>query len=144
MGSSLNKKLHQQVIKNVTDSNVKFSTAYTVDRDEDAYYPDQNFLRIVPEELQKKNYSVLILSCGSNEITNMDTSQNYLNNIQEWKDKVAKSSEKIYNLAERCLDSYPRVSRNATNVEIQGVLHISTREMVPIECTKNFKALSSP
>ena len=105
-GTSLNRNLHNQVIKNVTDCNVTFVEAFTVDQDKNAYYPDKNFLRKVPEELERKNYTVLVLSCGPNEISNLNTSLNYSDNIDYWRQKAAESSQKMYNLAEFCLNQY--------------------------------------
>ena len=80
-GTSLNRKLHRQVIKNVTDSDVKFVEAFTVDQDQDAFYPEKNFLKVVPDELKKDEYQVLVLSCGPNEISNINTTLNYTENI---------------------------------------------------------------
>ena len=106
VGTSLNRKLHQQVIKNVTDCDVTFKEAFTVDHDENAFYPDKNFFKVVPQELQKEDFSVLVLSCGPNEISNLDTTLNYRENIDEWRNKVGQSSVKMFQLAEWCLQKY--------------------------------------
>merc|ERR1712105_204384 len=87
-GSSLNRNLNQQVIKNVTDTNVTFLEAFTVDRDSNAHYPDKNFLKLVPEELERKEYTVLVLSCGPNEISNLNTGLNYSDNKDKWRQKA--------------------------------------------------------
>ena len=105
-GTSLNRKLHRQVISNVTDCNVTFFEAFTVDQDQDAFYPEKNFMKVVPEALQKEEFGVLVLSCGPNEITNINTTLNYRENIEEWRHKVAQSSVKIVQLAEWCLRNY--------------------------------------
>ena len=63
----------------------------------------------MPEELEKDNFGVLVLSCGPNEITNIDTTLNYKENIEHWRYKVAQSSVKMVQLAEWCLRSYPNL-----------------------------------
>ena len=52
VGSSVTKNLHPQVLKHVTNCDITFSKAYTVDYEADAYYPEQNFVNVVPQELQ--------------------------------------------------------------------------------------------
>ena len=106
VGTSLNRKLHRQVIKNVTDCDVTFKEAFTVDRDANAFYPEKNFLKVVPEELKKEEFNVLVLSCGPNEISNLDTTLNYSENIDEWRNKVGQSSVKMFQLAQWCLQKY--------------------------------------
>ena len=44
----------------MTDSDVTFATAYTVDRDGDAHQPSRNFMKVVPEELSRDEFDVLI------------------------------------------------------------------------------------
>ena len=58
VGSSLNRNLHQEVIRNVTNSDVTFSEAFTVDKDKNARFPEKNLLNVVPNELTKKNFNV--------------------------------------------------------------------------------------
>ena len=54
---------------------------------------------------------MLVLHCGPNEITNMNTQLNYAENIKEWRIKIAQSTLKIHNLAKWCLDNYPSLER---------------------------------
>ena len=103
VGTSLNKNLNKEVLAHVTDKNVKFATAFTVDADEDAFKPETNFWKVVPEELKKDQFETLILQSGPNEITNLDTKQNYADNISTWKKIAYKCSERLYELAQKAL-----------------------------------------
>ena len=47
VGSSVTKNLHPQVLKHVTNCDITFSKAYTVDYEADAYYPEQNFVNVL-------------------------------------------------------------------------------------------------
>ena len=111
VGTSLNNNLNQQVIKHVTESNVKFSTAFTVDRDSDARYPDKNFLKVVPGELASDTYNVLIMNSGPNEITNLSARINPFDNLDYCKELVYKSSEKMVKLAIDSLQKNPNLER---------------------------------
>ena len=101
-GTSLNRKLHRQVIKNVTDSDVNFVNQYQY-----TFYSEKNFLNVVPEEFKKEEYQVLVLSCDHNEISNMNTTLNCRENIEEWRNRVGQSSVKMFQLAEWCHQRYP-------------------------------------
>ena len=102
VGTSLNRNLHKQVIKNVTDCEVTFSEAFTVDRDNKSRDPNKNFSEVVPNELAKDNFDVLIINSGPNEISNLNTSPSeYNKNIIFWKDEVYKTSQKIFDLAQQ-------------------------------------------
>ena len=103
--------LHPQVVKNVTNCDVTFVEAFTVDNDDNARYPEKNFLRVVPDELQKQNFTVLILSCGPNEVSNLNTNLDYSKNIEDWRKRVKVSSVKMYELAEWCLSAYPSLEK---------------------------------
>ena len=77
VGDSLSRNLNISVIKNVTDMDVKRAEAFAVAKDDPkARFPDKNFTEIVPKELEKDNYSVMVLQGGTNEVTNLDVSGN--------------------------------------------------------------------
>ena len=86
----------------MTDSDVNFVNQYQY-----AFYPEKDFLNAVPEEFKKEEYQVLVLSCGPNEISNMNTTLNCRENIEEWKNRVGQSSVKMFQLAEWCHQRYP-------------------------------------
>ena len=111
VGSSLIKNLHPQVLKHVSNCDITFSKAYTVDHDENAYFPEQNFIKVVPQELSKQQFHVLVLHMGPKEISNINTKNNYRENVKEWRIKVAQTSLKTHNLAKCCLDNYPSLER---------------------------------
>ena len=75
-------------------------------------YTDKDFQEVVPEALRKENFDVLMLNCGPNEISNMDTeaelSDVYINACKE---SVYKSAEKMINLAKSSLDSNPSLQK---------------------------------
>ena len=53
----------------------------------------------------------MILSAGPNEVSNLNTSTEYSMNINEWRNKVANSSEKLYDLAEWSLNAFPSLEK---------------------------------
>ena len=107
----LNRNLHNQVISNVTDCDVTFAEAFTVDRDMNARDPNKNFLDIVPSELMKQPFDVLVLHSGPNEISNLDTSASYVDNIRSWQLKVQKTQQTLFTLAKQCLEIFPSLKR---------------------------------
>ena len=76
VGTSLNNELYREVVEHATDSEVTMVKAFTVDADQDAYKPETNFMKVVPEALRQQNFNTLVLQCGPNEITNLNTSGN--------------------------------------------------------------------
>ena len=76
VGTSLNNELYREVVEHATDSEVTMVKAFTVDADQDAYKPETNFMKVVPEALRQQDFNTLVLQCGPNEITNLNTSGN--------------------------------------------------------------------
>ena len=62
-------------------------------------------MKVVPQELNKQSFDVLIMNAGPNEISNINTSQHNFESMSEWKHKVAESSRKLFKLAEECLNN---------------------------------------
>ena len=87
-------------LEDVTKTRVDSATAYTVEADDDAKYKNKNFLRVVPERMAKKDYDTLILQGGCNEISNIHLSSK---NVRSWQDKIRRSREKMFQLAEKSL-----------------------------------------
>ena len=96
----------------MTDSDVNFVNQYQY-----AFYPEKDFLNAVPEEFKKEEYQVLVLSCGPNEISNMNTTLNCRENIEEWKNRVGQSSVKMFQLAERCHQMKVSIPQECCNCE---------------------------
>ena len=89
IGDSLSRNLNTSVLKNVTDHDVRRVEAFIIDRnDTKARFPEKNFSDIVPRELEKENYSTLILQGGTNEVSNLDVSGNVLEKIEVLKQEV--------------------------------------------------------
>ena len=68
-------------------------------------------MSVVPKELEKAKYDVAILNCGPNEISNLNTNMDYYENINEWQNKVAKTSQKMYTLTENSLKNNPSLEK---------------------------------
>ena len=104
-GDSLSRKLNTSVVRNVTNMEFK--------RLEVSSIANTNSLEdTVPRELKKEHYSYLILQGGTSEITNLYTNNDTRININEMKDIVRTSSEKLYNLAEKCLEQNDSLKKN--------------------------------
>ena len=102
--------LDRRIFENQTDTKLDLAIAFTVDADEDAKYKTRNFLKIVPERLQKKNYDTLIIQAGTNEISNINVEFPSLN-IKQWENKVQDSRTKVYQLAQKSLKDNPRLKK---------------------------------
>ena len=100
----MSRNLNISVIKNVTDMEVQRAEAFVIGKsDPKARFPDKNFVEIVPKELKKDNYSVLVLQAGTNEVTNLDVSGNVGEKIEALKSEIKISSEKIFEVAQKSL-----------------------------------------
>ena len=108
VGTSISNNLDKRVCENLTDLTIDVATAYTVGPDIDAKYREKNFKKIVPEKLKNQKYETLVLQGGSIEITNINTKDESKEmHFQSWKNKVKKSSEEMFNLAEESITAYP-------------------------------------
>ena len=76
VGDSHTKSLDQNIFKEYTETDVDFVTAYTVDADQDAKFKHMNQKAIVPRELQKKKFDILVMQSGCNEISNLNCQAN--------------------------------------------------------------------
>ena len=103
VGSSQNRNLHQEVVGNVTNCNVSFHEAFTVDRDPKSRDPNKNFMDIVPRELAKEKCDFLVLNSGPNEISNLNLNYDYNQNMEYWKEQVYLASKKTYDLTQDSL-----------------------------------------
>jgi hypothetical protein len=93
VGDSLSRNMNISVIKNVTDMDMKRVEAFIVDKDDPkAKTPTKNFTEIVPRELVKDNYSTLILQAGTNEVSNLDVTENIEGKIESLKNEIKASS----------------------------------------------------
>ena len=111
VGSSLNRNLHQQVIKNVTNCDVVFSEAFTVDRDMKSRDPNKNFAEVVPRELAKEKFDVLVMNSGPNEISNLNLKDDYNTNIDYWRQQVFLSSKHTFDLAINSIKNNPNLRK---------------------------------
>ena len=110
-GTSLTNRLNRQVIQNVTNCNVTTVKAFTIDEKDGNVKPELNHRRIVPAELSKHHYDILVLEGGVNEISNLDTKHDVIENFDAWKKKVAEDSLNMYNLAENSLRDNPNMKK---------------------------------
>ena len=104
VADSHSSNLDYKVLENATNAKVDMAFAYTADGDVDAKYPHKNFLKVVPERLQYRNYDTLILQGGCNEISNIKLTTNPSSTVvREWEEKVRISRRKMFQLAEKSL-----------------------------------------
>ena len=90
--------------------------AYCVNQERDAKYPEQNFKAVVPKAMVENVPDVLVLQTGSIEITNInvnkamvDSKKDIVKYKQEWFDKVQKSSEDLFEIAEDATKDNPNM-----------------------------------
>ena len=85
--------------------------AFTIDAKDGAVRPDLNHKRIVPAELSKNTYDTLVLEGGVNEISNINTDGDFIENIDNWKKKVSEDSVNMFRLAEESLANNPKLKK---------------------------------
>ena len=98
VGDTITRSINTSVVKNVVDTDFTRVEAISVDKDGEK----PCFVDIVPQELEKNEYSTLLLQGGSHEITNLDMSLN----IESLKQIVKQSSISLFNLAEKSLHQH--------------------------------------
>ena len=109
VGTSEIEKLNKSVLQNVTNSDILVVKAFKIDDEE---RPAICHKTITQQELLKKPYDTLVLQGGVNEITEIDIiDKDFIKNIDVWKQKVAKDSVCLFNLAEESLVKNPRLKR---------------------------------
>ena len=105
VGDSHSNSLDKRAFEDLTNTKVDMAIVYTVDKDNDAKYPDRNFMRIVPEKLAKKKYDTLILQGGCNEISNVIVDSHFKpEDVKSWEEKVRLSRTKMFNIALESLE----------------------------------------
>ena len=104
VGDSLSRNANISVVKNVMDMDVKRVEAFIMDKDDvKARNPSKNFMETVPRELEKDDFSTLIIQGGTNEVSNLDVSGDIGPKIETLKEEIKASSTKMFNIAEDSL-----------------------------------------
>ena len=90
---------------------IKSVKAYTVSYDEDARFPDKNFLDVIDKELGNGSYDTLVIGGGSVDISNLDTSTEPEKNLPDLREKVIASAHKLFCTAETVLSNFPAIRK---------------------------------
>ena len=108
MATSITNNLDKKVCQNASGHNIDSATAYTIENDIDARYPTKNCVSTVPAKLKNKKYDTLIVQGGSIDINNINTKDEPIEeHLNSWKNKVKKSSERMFKLAEDSASQHP-------------------------------------
>ena len=112
VGDSISSNLDFKHIEENINMDIKHTKAYTVTSEAvGAKFPEKNFIDVVEKELDRHDYSVLVLGGGTVEITNLNTDVTPEENLMQFKDEVIKASQKLFNLAECALHTYPSLDK---------------------------------
>ena len=109
VGDSHTKNLDKNILKEYTEAEIDIVTAFTVDADQDAKFKHMNQKAIVPRELQKKKFDILVMQSGCNEISNLNCQAKPQDNSNYWQQVVHQSSEKMFDLAKQCVANFPNL-----------------------------------
>ena len=90
---------------------IKTVKAYTATREDDARFPNQNFLDVIDKELTKGAFDTLVIGGGSVDISNLDTYNEPEKNVPELRGKAIDSAQKLFSLAEASLQSHPTLRK---------------------------------
>ena len=72
---------------------------------------EHNFLDVLEKELSCKEFNVLVIGGGTEEITNLDTMHAPIERLSEFKEIVVESSKKLFSLAEAALKFHPSLDK---------------------------------
>ena len=90
---------------------VKRVKAYTAVYDEQAKFPDKNFLDVIDKELSNGSFNTLLIGGGSVDISNLDTTSDPEMNLQALSEQVLKSAHKLFSIAEAALQKFPAIRK---------------------------------
>ena len=95
-----------------TNCNIKSVKAYNIAPDTgDSLFPNQNFLDVVDAELESSSYKTLVLGGGSVDITNLNTLDNPIDSITEYREKIIISAQKMFCIAESAIHTHPSLEK---------------------------------
>ena len=79
--------------------------------DDQARYPNKNFLEVIDKELSNGSFDTLLIGGGSVDISNLDVTTEPEKNIQALSEKVITSAHKMFGIAEAVLCKFPSVRK---------------------------------
>ena len=90
---------------------VKHVKSYTAVYDDQAKFPNKNFLDVIDKELSNGSFDTLLIGGGSVDISNLYTSTDPEKNLQALSVKVLDSAHKLFNIAEAVLKKFPSIGK---------------------------------
>ena len=104
VGDSISGHANINIIADATRSKIVTAKAYSAVFDdvankakEAAFFPQKNFLQVVPKEVTKDNFDHLIIQAGSVDITNLNTAENANEYLEYFKQETVLSAKNIFN-----------------------------------------------
>ena len=82
--------------------------AYTAAHDDQAKFPDKNFLDVIDKQLSNGS---LLIGGGSIDISNLDTATDPAKNLQALSEKVLFSAHKLFSISEAVLRKFPSIRK---------------------------------
>ena len=76
-----------------------------------AKYPASNFTDVTPAELNKEKFDILIMQAGSVDITNLNTKENPLANIDYFKQEAVLSARNFFSVGVNALNAHPELRK---------------------------------
>ena len=114
IGDSISGHADINVLANATQSNIVTARAYSAVFDDvsnkgkkAAYYPNKNFLQVVPSEVVKESFEHLIIQTGSVDISNLKTEVNPAEHIDYFKQETIMSAKNIFDSSLLALERQP-------------------------------------
>ena len=115
VGDSLGHSASLRKIEEFQNCRIQSARAYSSVYDKDARWPEQNFSDVVKHALQKSERDcpdILLMSAPTVDISNLNT-QNLSpsQHTETFKEKAIKSSQNMFAIAERALETSPNLSK---------------------------------
>ena len=114
IGDSISAHADIEILAEATNSKIVTAKAYSAVHDDvsnvakqAAFYPNKNFLQVVPAEAGKDNFEHLIIQTGSVDITNLKTNKNANQYLEYFKQETIKSAKNIFNSGVCALERQP-------------------------------------
>ena len=114
-GTSISKVMDREKFEKDTNSKLKMVKAYCISQE--GRYPNSNFCKVVPEELEKEKVDFAVFQTGGIEITNidvktalMDSEKDITEYEKEWKAKLEEDSSNLFKLAVEVTKKNPELN----------------------------------
>ena len=109
IADSIGSSIDKECFMNMTNSEITFKKAYTIQYDENARFPESNFHKVIKENMGDNTYDWVGLQGGTCDISNINTNVNALENIEYLKERTYINAENMFKEVLNIEKTYPQL-----------------------------------